>query len=398
MKILFVHNFYRTSAPSGEDNVARNESKLLEDNGVEVIRYERFNDDIDESAILKRLRLGYEYAWSRTTYDEVYGLIKQTGPDIAHVHSLHPQITPSIYAACHDMAVPVVHTLHNYRYICPGALLFRNGRPCEDCIGKFPFPALRHRCYRGSLAATGSVVWMIAYNRLRGTFNNQVDRYIALTDFTKSRLVAGGLNAERIDVKPNFLPDPPKAGKGAGEYAVYVGRLSEEKGLHTLLSAWRSVDDMELKVLGDGPQKSQLEAQARLGGANVAFLGMLPRKDVLSIVGEAEMQFVPSEWYEGFPMVIVEAYACGTPVIASRIGSLDEIVVDGETGMKFEPGNPRDLAEKINDLVHDRQKLTAMRKKARTLFEEKYTAERNFSMLLEIYLRVREGFEKRREN
>jgi glycosyltransferase involved in cell wall biosynthesis len=397
MKLLLIHNYYRTSSPSGEDNVARNESKLLEKNGIDVVRYEKFNDVIDESSMLKRLRLGFEYARSGKTYHEVSSLIKQTEPDIAHVHSLHPQITPSVYTACHDLGIPVVHTLHNYRYICPGALLFRDGRSCEDCIGKFPFSALRHRCYRDSLPATGSVVWMIVYNRLRGILNNHVDRYIALTNFAKSRLTAGGLPAERIDTKPNFLPDPPLAGNGSGNYAVFVGRLSKEKGLHTLLSAWTAVDDMDLKVIGDGTQRSELEAQARREGTNIAFLGMLPRKDVLAIVGEARMQLVPSEWYEGFPMVIVEAYACGTPVIASRIGSLNEIVLDGETGVKFEPGNPQELAEKINSLAHDKQTLATMRRKARRLFEEKYTAERNFSTLMEIYQRARENFEKLRE-
>jgi len=397
MKLLFIHNYYRTCSPSGEDNVAKSEVKLLEDNGVDVIRYEKFNDDIDESTLLKRLYLGFGYAWSRRTYSEVSKLIGQYKPDIAHIHSLHPQITPSVYDACHDMGVPVVHTMHNYRYICPGALLFRNGRPCEDCIGKFPFPALCYRCYRDSFAATGSVMWMLAYNRFRNTFQNRINYYIALTEFAKTRLIAGGLPAGRIGVKPNFLPDPPQPGKGRENYAVFVGRLSEEKGLNTLLSAWKMVDGMELKVVGDGPQRSELVARASKEGVNATFLGTLPRNDVLTIVEKAQIQFVPSEWYEGFPMVIVEAYACGTPVIASRIGSLDEIIIDGETGVKYEPGNPKDLLEKINNLINDKQKLTTMRKRARALFEEKYTAERNFLMLMEIYRHARENFEQARK-
>jgi len=397
MKLLLIHNYYRTCSPSGEDNVARSELKLLKDNGVDVFRYEKFNDDIDESTVFKKLRFGFGYAWSRKTYNEVSELIRLCRPDIAHIHSLHPQITPSVYNACHDMGVPVVHTIHNYRYICPGALLFRNGRPCEDCIGKFPFPALRHRCYRGSLAATGSVMWMLAYNRFRNTFQNRVNYYIALTEFAKSRLIAGGLPAERIGVKPNFLPEPPQPGGNGENYAVFVGRLSEEKGLNTLLSAWKMVNDMELKVVGDGPIRSELEIRVGKEGTNVTFLGMLPRRNLLTIVEKAKMQLVPSEWYEGFPMVIVEAYACGTPVIASRIGSLDEIILDGETGAKFEPGNPRDLSDKINILINDKQKLATMRKRARALFEEKYTAEKNFLMLMEIYKHARENFEQTRE-
>lgn len=388
MKILFAHDHYRSGAPSGEDAVFRNERELLEKNQNEVIPFERFNDDIDDSGLGKRLRLGLEGAWSKPIYEELTALVHRTRPALAHFHNTFPLISPSAYAACQDNGVPVVQTLHNYRLVCAGALLTRNGRPCEDCVGTSLFPALLHRCYRGSLPATGAVVWMLANNRWRGSYSRLVNRYIALTEFAASRLVAGGLPHRRVEVKPNFLADAPSVGSGDGNYAVYVGRLSEEKGVRTLLEAWKRVDGFPLKILGDGPLRGELEQAARRSPLAVEFLGFRPHREVLDVVAAAEVLIVPSECYEGFPMVVLEAYACGTPVLVARIGSLDEIVVEGESGGKFEAGNPGDLVHALNLLRRGPLSLRTMRRTTRALFEEKYTADRNYSKLLEIYDRA----------
>ena len=396
MKVLFVHNHYRSSAPSGEDAAAKSECRLLEENGVETFLYEKFNDDIEDSAFFKRLRLGLDCAWSRRTYDELTGAIKKFHPDIAHIHSVHPQISPSAYAACQEMGVPVVHTLHNYRYICPGGLLLRDGRPCEDCVGKFPVNAMLHRCYRQSITATGALVWMIGYNRWRGTFRNLVNRFVALTDFAASRLAAGGIPADRIEVKPNFLHDVTVRSRAPRTYAVYAGRLSAEKGVKTLISAWRSVEGIPLRVIGDGPLRAELEAMARARKCDVEFTGVLPKDEVLEAAGGALLQVVPSECYEGCPMAILEAFACGTPVVASRIGSLAEIVADGETGLHFAPGDPADLAGKVNALVKNTEWASRMGRSARKTYLQKYTPEMNFKMLMGIYHRAREDFETRR--
>jgi glycosyltransferase involved in cell wall biosynthesis len=392
MRILLAHDYYRSSAPSGEDAVFRNERELLERNHNEVIAFERFNDDIDDSRLGNRVQLALDGAWSKPTYEQLSELVRRTHPDLAHFHNTFPLISPSAYAACRDNGVPVVQTLHNYRLVCAGALLARNGRPCEDCVGTSLLPALRHRCYRGSLTATSAVVWMLASNRWRGVYQGLVNRYIALSEFAASKLIAGGLPSPRMEVKPNFLPNAPPMGQGDGDYAIYVGRLSEEKGVRTLLDAWKQINNFPLKILGDGPLRSELERQARQNALEVEFLGFRPREEVLDIVAAAEIQIVPSEWYETFGMVVLEAYACGTPVLASRIGSLDEIVVEGESGAKFEPGNPDDLVKKLNTLRADRGRLSAMRRGARALFEEKYTADRNYSKLLEIYDRARADF------
>ncbi|MFC1772730.1 glycosyltransferase family 4 protein [Pseudomonadota bacterium] len=385
MRVLLCHNFYRSSAPSGEDAVFRNERALLESNGVEVIPFERFNDDIDDSTLLNRLDVAASTIWSRKTYKAIEATIRKTRPDIAHFHNTFPQISPSAYAACSRSRVPVIQTLHNYRLICPGALLLREGKPCEDCLGHSLLPALRHRCYRNSLTATGALVGMLSLNRARGTYLSSVSRYIALTQFSATRYELGGLPANRIVVKPNFLPSPPPFGRGQGGYVVYVGRLSEEKGLKTLLKAWHHVNNLPLKILGDGPLKSELIENATQNNLNIEFMGSLPRNEVLDIISHADLQVIPSEWYEGFPMVALEGYACGTPILASRIGSLTEIIIDGETGTTFEPGNDLDLAQNVIALLKDRDTLATMRNTTRKHFDSNFTAKQNFEMLMNIY-------------
>jgi glycosyltransferase involved in cell wall biosynthesis len=388
MRILLAHNFYRSSAPSGEDAVYLNERQLLEKH-FDVIRFEKYNDDIDDSTLGKQVGLALSGAWSKTSYKELSNLIEQTRPNLAHFHNTFPQITPSAWAACQDHNVPVVQTLHNFRYICPGALLLRDGKPCEDCIDGSILNALKHRCYRNSIPATSAQVWNIVRNRWNGNFQNSVDCYIALTEFAASRLASGGLPKNKITVKPNFLLDPPTMGSGDGGYIIYTGRLSEEKGLQTLLKAWRKIDTpIILKLAGDGPLRQQLEKYCRTHKLNVEFLGFCARERVLQLVGDALLQVVPSEWYEGFPMVILEAYSCGTPVLVSRIGSLNEIVQEGESGYKFSVGDVDSLASSFRLILSDLDTVKSMRASVRQVFVEQYTAERNLTRTQRIYEEV----------
>lgn len=391
MRVLLAHNFYRSSAPSGEDAVFRNEQALLLEKGVDVVPYEMFNDKIDTSSLAHRTRLALNTAWSNDTYQAMGHLIKQTKPDIAHFHNTFPQISPSAYAACRDSGVPVVQTLHNFRFICPGGLLLRDGRPCEDCVGTNLLPALRYRCYRGSLPATGALVWMLVRNRWHGTYTTLVNRYIALTEFAADRLIAGGLPRDRMSVKPNFAPSISEPGPGDGGYAVYVGRLSPEKGLRTLISAWKLIPEIPLKILGDGPLREELVDLSLKNNLSIKFLGFCDRTTIVDTVGRAALQVIPSECYEGFPMAILEAYASGTPVVASRIGSLNEIVREGGTGVKFKAGDADDLAQTVKQLLGDPTRLSAMRKKARAEFLANYTPERNFQLLMDIYSRTLDG-------
>ena len=388
LKVLLGHNFYRSSAPSGEDTVFRNEQQLLESSGIEVIPFTRNNDEIDESSLGKRINLALDGAWSKKSYAAISALIKKTKPDIAHFHNTFPQISPSAYAACQDNDIPVVQTLHNFRLICPGALLQREGVPCEDCVGHSLLPAMRHRCYRGSFSATSAQVWMLSFNRMRKSYTQLVNRYITLTRFAAGRLQSGGLPADRFSIKPNFLPDPPAIGEGRGGYAVFVGRLSEEKGVRTLLKAWDQLPHLPLKILGDGPLNRELREFATQQNLPIEFLGYRKHEEILAIVRDAAMQVVPSEWYEGFPMVILEAYACGTPVVAAKIGSLDEIVIDNQTGRKFTPGDQDSLAKCVGHLLQSEDKLVSLRPKVRQQFDRLYTADTNLSQLLGIYQQV----------
>lgn len=388
MRVLLAHNFYRSTAPSGEDTVYREERALLERHGVEVIPYERQSDELDTASVVTLARSALQASWSDASARELSGLIERTRPDVAHFHNTFPLISPSAYGACVAAGVPVVQTLHNYRLICPGAMLYRNGVPCEECVGASLLPALRHRCYRHSLPATASVVNMLWNNRRRGTYSSLVQRYVALTEFARERFIAGGLPADRIEVKPNALTTAPPVGSGQGGHAVFVGRLSAEKGVHTLIEAWKALPDIRLKVAGEGPMRQQLEEQARRDGVNVEFMGRLERSRVVEVVGEASLAVVPSQWFEGFPMVVVEALACGTPVVASRLGSLAEIVREGITGRLFTPADPRALSAAVRAMFDSGEALRAMRKQAREEFETRYSAAASFQTLMEIYQRA----------
>ena len=394
MRVLLAHTFYRSSAPSGEDAVYKDERRLLEENGVDVVPFEKYNDDLDDSSTKKRIQVALNTSWSTQSYRDITNLIRITRPDVAHFHNTFPQISPSAYHACLDNNVPVVQTLHNFRFICPGAMLLREGKPCELCISSSLLNSLRYRCYRGSLAATSALALTITRNRLNGSYDKMVNRYIALTEFAKSRAIAGGLPSARIVVKPNFINivDKLSTVPAKSDYVVFVGRLKAEKGVRTLLSAWRQLGNIPLLILGDGELRPELERYSQENHLNVTFLGYQPREAILDYVARAKCQIIPSEWYEGFPLVVLEAYACGTPVIASRIGSLDELIEDGITGMKFTPGDENDLVRAVKLLISDNASLLVMGDKARRICQARYSSQGNFHRLMAIYEEARADF------
>jgi len=392
MKVLLVHNFYRSTAPSGEDSVFQNEKKMLEENGIEIIEYTKHSDTIANKGFFGLLKTSYQMAWSKATYLELSELIKNTRPDIAHFHNTFPLITPSAYAACQDLSVPVVQTLHNYRLICPGALLQRGTKPCELCLegNHSLIHAFKYRCYRDSRLATSALIRMINNNRRNGTYSQLVDCYITLTEFAASRFKKGGLPSGKLTVKNNFLPNSASLGTGNGGYAVYVGRLGPEKGIQTLVKSWKHVNgNKKLLILGDGPLKEELSQLIEDNNLNIELGGFCSKEDVLRIVADAAVQIVPSECYEGFPMVVLEALACGTPIIASNIGSLSEIIINGTHGFKFIAGDLHSLANEINNFfnLYENRKndYIQLRNKARSEFDSNYTADKNFKELLGIY-------------
>ncbi len=387
MRVLLAHCFYRSSAPSGEDSVYNNEKLLLEANNIDVMPLEKQNDDINISSLTGKLKAALNTAWSRQSYTEVANMIKRNRPDIAHFHNTFPQLSPSVYKACHDNKVPVVQTLHNYRIICPGAMLLRDGKPCELCLDDiiFPLHSLKYKCYRNSISATSALALMITRNRLTGTYNNTVNSYIALTHFAKEKFISGGLPENKILVKPNFLSDTITPSFKNKNYAIFVGRLSDEKGIKTLLKSWLGVKNLQLKVLGDGNLREELEEFSKKNNINAQFLGFQSHKTVLHEVKNAMLQIIPSECYEGFPMSVLESFASGTPVIASRLGSLQEIIEDNKTGVLFEPANPAELLRKINALINNPTKRIMLASGAREVFEKKYSQKVNFKTLMNIY-------------
>ena len=388
MKILIVHNKYRTSAPSGEDIAVGNERSMLESRGVDVATIERCNDDLDDTSLPARAAMALNTIWSQRSRSELRQVIRKLRPHVVHVHNTFSMLSPSVYGACRSEGVPVVQTLHNFRLFCPSALFLRNGRPCEDCVDRSLLQSVRHRCYRGSFGATATLAAMLSLHRTLGTYSRDIDRYIVLTQFAKSKIAKGGICEHKLVVKPNFVPAPPAAGSGGGGYVVFVGRLLEGKGTEALVAAWRHVPDIKLKIVGDGALRQGLEATVRRENLNIEFTGMLNRTQVLEAISNAGLLIVPSEWYEGFPMVVAESFACGTPVLASRIGSLEELVEEGVTGGKFVAADSAGIASAVRRTLSDLGKLRRMRVNARAYFDAHLTEQQNYEELTKIYAGV----------
>lgn len=397
MKVLIVHNEYQNRG--GEDSVVDAESRLLVAAGHCVVHYRRTNRDISAQSIIQQASLAANTIWSRDSHLGIRELIKREQPEVAHFHNTFPLISPSGYGACREAGIPVVQTLHNYRLLCAGANLLRNGQPCEDCIGKWSsWPSVVHGCYRESRATTGVVAAMHAVHRTLRTWRENVDVYVALSDFARRKFVQGGLPEEKIIVKGNFVDPDPGCRKGLGEYAIYVGRLSAEKGVKQLLDAWKlAAPPLSLRIVGDGPLREQSKADGKMPGLeNVEFLGYLDHERVLDTIKNARFLVLPSQCYEAFPMVIAEAYACGVPVIAANHGATAELVEDGRTGILFKPGDSEDLAAKIKWACQNSARLEEMGSAARAKFVSQYGAEANLAKLLRIYNRARATFDSRR--
>lgn len=405
MKVLLLHNYYQSSSPSGEDAVFRNEARLLATKGINVLRYERSNDDIGNP-----LGAVSGAVWSRKTYNEVSALIKRERPDIAHFHNIWYLISPSAYYACKDAGVPVVQTLHNYRMFCASGLLLRDGRICEDCIGRAPWRGAAYGCFRNSRLYAAPVVAAEFLHKMIRTWDQAVDAYIALTGFGKRKFIECGLPGEKIYVKPNFLDTIPIVSSLPGEYAIFIGRLSREKGLDVLIEALHILAsshplDFTMKIVGDGPLKEGVmgrwengkigkwedENMRRSAGektGNVEFTGRKSHEECMELLQGVRFLVLPSVCYENFPLAIIEAFASSKPVIASKLGAMAEIVAHGKTGLLFEPGNPDALADAIRRLWEDEGFCREMGANARAEFEAHYTADRNFEMMMTIYSEV----------
>jgi len=376
MRILQLHNTYQQRG--GEDVVVAAEAKLLRDHGQTVDTLIVSNDVI--AGIASQLSTVISLRYSRASRDLVADRIRTFRPDLLHVHNTFPRLTASVYDAAAALGVPVVQTLHNFRLGCSNGFLLRDDVVCEKCWHGSPYWGALHACYRHSRPASFFVADMIAHHRRRNTYSRKVDRFIALTEFSRGKFVELGLPASRISVKPNFVDDPGPAPDSPRHGALFAGRLSAEKGIETLLEAWREID-YPLTIAGDGPL---LERVRTFGLKNVTVAGRLQAMEIKALMSAAAMLIFPSIWYEGMPLTIVEAFAQGLPVVGSNIGNISEMLIGGG-GRLFEAGSASALRREVQQLIEDTALMRSLGREARFLYEAAFSPEANYRQLMKIY-------------
>ncbi|HNT55736.1 MAG TPA: glycosyltransferase, partial [Anaerolineaceae bacterium] len=343
----------------------------LRGRGHAVITYEEDNHRIPQ---LGRLRTALRTIWSLETSQRIGRLLANDSVDLIYAHNTFPLISPSLYDVAASRHIPVVQVLHNYRLLCLNAFLMRGDRPCEDCMGRpLALPGIRHACYRGSRAGSLSLALMLWVNRLRGVWDRRVGRYFALTAFARQKFIQGGLPADRLVVRPNYLMDPVEPGTGSGNYALFVGRLSSEKGILPLLATWQQLSSrLPLWIAGHGPLAPQVEAAASANPL-IRWLGSVPGSQVSTLLQRATFLVFPSLWYEGLPRVLIESFAAATPVLASDLGAMPSLVTPGKTGWLLPAGDPAAWAAGIEAILADPAQLPALRRGARREFDDLYT-------------------------
>jgi glycosyltransferase involved in cell wall biosynthesis len=384
MRILIVHNHYGNFATEGEAQVAEGETELLRSRGHVVSKYAATNAEIEELSLAGKCQAMLQVGWSKTGQDRVGAAIDAFRPDLMHVHNYWFRLTPSIFAAAKERRVATVLTLHNYRLACPAGTFLRKDKPCELCLDGNASRILIRRCYPGGSWLKS----MLAYRLYKETRRRQfltslVDAYIALTEFGRQKVLAAGLPSAKLYVKPNFMVDPLNGGTPTTpkEGAIYVGRLSPEKGVLGLLEAWRDID-YPLTIVGDGPQ---MAAARRAGGSQVKFLGSRSHDDVLRLIEQSAFLVFPSEWYEGFPLTLLESMAVGRAVVASDLGPRRAMVTDSQTGLLYRSRDIQDLRSKVRRLVLDRSLCATMGAAAREVYLARYTPATNYRTLIRIY-------------
>jgi glycosyltransferase involved in cell wall biosynthesis len=390
LKIFLVHNFYQL--PGGEDTALQRERELLVAAGHEVTSYHRYNDEITRYSWSKKATLPVRTLWAWDSYSGIRRLVELSKCDVAHFHNTFPLISPAAYYACREARVPVVQSLDNPRLLCPAATFVRDHRICQDCLNKkIPWPAVFHACYRKSSIQSVVVTAMLVLHRWLKSWARLVDCFLVATEFYRRKFIEGGLPAEKIAVKPHFVNDPGTRGS-IGQYALFVGRLSVEKGIDTLLDAWTRLGNIPLKIRGEGPLMPKVQEFAQRSCGSIEIVPRLDREGLSELIKKSRFLIWPSEgYYETFGFVAVEAFSCGVPVIASRVGVAEEIVKNRRTGLHFIPGKADNLAAKVAWAWAHPDEMGAMGHTARSEYEARYTAERNYEMLMEIYQRVQDA-------
>ena len=385
-RVLIVHNYYQV--PGGEDTVVANEKKMFEDKGHEVILYSRNNSELKKYSIIRKLCLPFTSMFSFRTYREVKVIIREKKIDIVHVHNTLGLISPSVYYAAFRCKVPVVQTIHNFRLLCPGATFYRDGYICEDCVSKGLRYAIKHKCYRESFIQTLAIVITLMIHRLLGVYKKL--NYICLTQFNKEKLLSlKQVKPEKVFVKPNFVDIKQEIIPFADRknQFIFAGRIDKLKGLDILLEAWKllGAEASELVICGTGPMEEWCQDFIRKNElTNIRMLGFVPNEHVKKIIAESKSLILPTQWSEGFPMTIVEAFSAGTPVIGSDIGNVGSLITDGMSGMKFKHDSPEALAKAVKEAVGwDMVEFTFDN------YCEKYTTEANYKKMVLIYAEIK---------
>ena len=377
--ILIVHNYYQI--PGGEDTVVDNEKKMLERHGHKVFLYSRNNAELKQMSKLQKIFLPVTTVFNPRTYRDIKKLIREENIEVVHVHNTLNLVSPAVYYVARRMKVPVVQTIHNFRLLCPGATFYRDGHICEDCVKHGLKCAIKHNCYRGSKIQTFACVVSTVFHRMTGIYGKI--NYICLTDFNKKKLLElRQIKPERVFVKPNFIESKRECvpAKDRKDQFVFAGRLDKLKGIDLLFEAWKTMgeDAPKLVVCGTGPMENWCKTFIKENSANIEMRGFVPNVETIKIIGKSQALILPTQWYEGFPMSIVEAFSVGTPVICSNFGNAGSIVEEGITGYKFR-------FDSIEDMITCIMKCNNICESTLLKYYEKYTEKRNYAMLMDVY-------------
>lgn len=385
-RVLIIHNDYKQAG--GERTAVKAQISLLQQQGHPLSFYSADNADFDHYTFAKKVRTIPRTIFSRQTYREIRELVRNERPAVAHVHNVFPLISPSVYQGLRESGIPIVQTIHNFRFLCPNSLFFTQGKICERCKFGNTLPAIRYRCHRNSVVSSSLYALSIGIHRKSGTFEH-VDRFIALTEFAAQKLIESQFTTrDKISVLGNFLPDPlPPVGAfdHHDPYVIFIGRLSAEKGVSTLIKAMSGLPNLKLKILGTGPEAETLEALAQQETGKVEFLGFVTGQKKWQLLRRALAVVVPSLWYEHLPFTILESFAVGTPVLASNLGSLAHIIREGQTGLFTQPNNVEDMQSKLRFLAANPQKIVKMGQTARAEVETRFVASKHYEALMRIY-------------
>ncbi|MEU5397989.1 glycosyltransferase [Streptomyces sp. NPDC005963] len=387
MHVLVVHNRYSSAQPSGENKVVDQEVGLLRAAGHRVDVFERRSDDIGARSLPGKVAVPLLVPWNPAVRTELAARLRSERPDVVHVHNVFPLLSPAVLAACADVGVPVVATLHNYTQICPPGTLQRDGRPCTECVGKAPLPAVRHGCYRNSRLATVPLAVSLSVNRRR--WWSGVERFFCISAAQRDVLVEAGMSPEQLTVKHNFVPDPEARRSGAGEHLLYLGRLAEAKGVRLLMTAWdRLAADggvgVPLVIAGTGPLEREVTAWAA-DRDDVRYVGLYDPAQCRQAIARSVAVVAPSTWLEAFGLVAAEAMAAGVPAVVAGHGAFVELVEDGVTGLLHRPGEPDSLASCLRRITADPAQNREMGRASRRRYEQGFSPAVGLERLLDGY-------------